>query len=348
MAYAGLRMAPQSLSTEDLRRLPKSTGNVDRFGRRIDYLRISITDRCNLRCVYCMPPEGVALAPKDALLTPDEVVRLAAAAYALGFCKFRVTGGEPLVVRHVLTFLQALRRATPHALLALTTNGVHLAEMAGDLRRAGVQRLNISLDTLRPERFLRLTRRDDLAAVLQGIEAALCEGFERVKINAVIVRGVNDDELLDLAALAQRWPVDVRFIEQMPLDGQVDGGFLGAHDIVATLATAYTDLHPVQPDDARAAAQQVFASSRLRGQVAVIAPRSSKFCGSCNRLRLTPHGELKGCLLSEGTLDVRGPLRAGVDDIALGDLLRYAIGIKPLEYSDGAYGLDRPMSAIGG
>ncbi|HET6347392.1 MAG TPA: GTP 3',8-cyclase MoaA, partial [Myxococcota bacterium] len=327
MAYPRLRILPTTVRPGDLRGLPLANGNVDRFGRRIDYMRISLTDRCNLRCVYCMPAEGVALGPKDALLRHDEIVRVAGAALSLGFRKFRLTGGEPLVVRDIVPLVARLREATRGARLGLTTNAVRLAVLAAPLRAAGLESVNISLDTLRPERFLAMTRRDELAAVLAGIETALA-CFPRVKLNCVVVPGVNDDELEALAALAVDRPLQVRFIEAMPLDGQADGGFLGADAIVDRLGRAFP-LAAKAPEDPRDAAHRLFTAPGWAGAVGVIAPRSQKFCASCNRLRLTPHGELKGCLLAEGTLDLRTPLREGLNDTELDMLLRYAIGIKP-------------------
>lgn len=347
MSHPRLRLAPDMVDPSHLDKSQLVGGNVDRLGRRIDYLRISITDRCNLRCVYCMPEQGVALSPKDELLSFEEIWRVAQAAHALGFRKFRVTGGEPLVVKNVLVFLQGLRRVTGDATLCLTTNGTLLGDYIDDLRDIGVSRINISLDTLDPVRFNRLARRDGLPKVLAAIERAAAAGFERVKVNAVIVPGVNEDDLVPIAGLAERLPIDVRFIEQMPLDGEVDGGFMGAEEMLARISAAYP-LSRTAPDDARQAAQLMYTSDRLRGRIGVIAPRSKKFCASCNRLRLTPSGELKGCLLSQGTVDLRAALRAGIDDDQLELLLRYTIGIKPAEYDDARYGLDRSMSAIGG
>ena len=320
---------------------------LDPFGRHIDYLRVSITDRCSLRCVYCMPAEGVTLGPKHELLSFEEHWRVAASARRLGFEKFRVTGGEPLIVRDVLVFLRGLREATRGATLCLTTNGLHLAALAQPLRDSGVQRLNVSLDTLDPTRFERLTRRPGLEKVLEGIERAVRCGFESVKVNAVIVPGVNEDDLVPLAGLAARWPIDVRFIEEMPLDGEPDRGFMGAQEMLRRLREAY-ELQPVAPDDPRQAAQLMYRSPSLEGRIGLIAPRSEKFCASCNRMRLTPNGELKGCLLSQGTLDLRARLREGLDDAALDRLLTHAIGLKPKEYTNERYGLDRSMSAIGG
>ncbi|MBI3180239.1 MAG: GTP 3',8-cyclase MoaA [Deltaproteobacteria bacterium] len=347
MQTSRLRIISPEAPPGDLSGMSLPERNIDRFGRTIDYMRISITDRCNLRCVYCMPEEGVELHPRDELLRFEEICRVAASARRLGFRKFRVTGGEPLVVRDVLVLLREVRRATEGATLALTTNGVRLAEMAAAVRAAGVERLNISLDTLDRERFRALSRRDNLGEVLAGIEAALAVGYARIKINAVIVRGINEVDLIPLAALARERPIDVRFIEQMPLDGQPDHGFLGADEMVRRISAVFP-LTAMAPEDPRQAAQLMYRSEALRGFIGIVAPRSKKFCATCNRLRLTPNGELKGCLLSEGTLDLRAALRSGVTDAHLDDLLRYAIGIKPLEYRNERYGLDRPMSAIGG
>lgn len=347
MSHPRLRLAPEVVRPGEIDRALLAAGNVDRLGRRIDYMRISVTDRCNLRCVYCMPEEGVKLSPKDELLSFEEIWRVAGSAHRLGFTKFRVTGGEPLVVKNILVFLEGLRRATGDATLCITTNGTLLGHYIDDLLELGISRLNVSLDTLDPARFKQLTRRDGLDDVLQAIERAAFAGFAKVKVNAVIVPGVNEDDLVPVASLAERLPIDVRFIEQMPLDGQKDGGFLGAEEMLNRLRAVYP-LSQSAPDDARQAAQLMYSAPQLRGRIGVIAPRSKKFCTACNRLRLTPNGELKGCLLSEGTLDVREALRAGVDDDGLNELLRYAIGIKPAEYRDERYGLDRSMSAIGG
>ncbi len=347
MKVSPLRILSPEAPPGDLSGTELPERNVDRFGRTIDYMRISITDRCNLRCVYCMPEEGVPLHPRQELLRFEEICRVAAGARRLGFRKFRVTGGEPLVVRDVLVLLAELRRATQGATLALTTNGVRLADMAASLRQVGVERLNISLDTLDRERFHQLSRRDNLDEVLAGLESALAAGFVRIKINAVIVRGINEDDLIPLASLARERPIDVRFIEQMPLNGHHDHGFIGADEMVRRIHAVFP-LTAMAPEDPRQAAQLMYRSAALRGHIGIVAPRSKKFCATCNRLRLTPNGELKGCLLSEGTLDLRAALRAGVTDAQLNDLLRYAIGIKPLEYHNARYGLDRAMSAIGG
>lgn len=321
-------------------------GNRDAYGRRVDYLRISITDRCNLRCVYCMPEEGVTLAAQATLLSFTEIWRVARAAHAIGFRKFRITGGEPLVVRDVVAFVRGLKAAVGDSVVALTTNAVRLAPLAAALRQAGVQRVNISLDTLQPTRFASLCRRDQWAEAWGGLQAALQAGFERVKINVVVVAGINDDEVLDLAKLAEQFPVDVRFIEHMPSIASACD-FVTAAALVARLRQVY-DLCQVTPADLRQAAALVYTAPGLQGTLGVIAPRSRKFCAQCNRLRLTPGGELKGCLLTPGGIQLRDALRGGVSDAELQKLLAFAVGNKPWAYDDAHYGLDRSMSALGG
>lgn len=347
MSYPGLRILPTALSPSDLKALPKSGGNVDGLGRTIDYLRISLTDRCNLRCVYCMPEEGVALEARERLLSFEEIWSVAAATRRLGFRKFRITGGEPLVVKDFEVFLNGLHRAVDGATIAMTSNGVLATELVGRMPSLGVSRLNLSLDTLDADRFERLTRRRGLASVLETLDRAARAGFERVKINAVIVPGVNECDIVPLAGLARKYDIDVRFIEQMPLDGRADAGFVGADEILSRIDAVY-GLEATPLDEEGQAAQLMYRSPGLLGRVGVIAPRSKKFCASCNRMRLTSTGELKGCLLSEGTLNLRDFLRQGASDSDLDAFIRYAIAIKPAEYGDDRYGLDRPMSAIGG
>lgn len=342
-----LNILPDTVRPSDLSGQHVPSQNVDAFGRRIDYLRISVTDRCNLRCVYCMPESGVPLQRRSELLSFEEIWRIARAATEIGFSKFRITGGEPMVVRGILDFLKGIKHAIAGSKLCLTSNGVLLADTIEQVRELGVDRINISLDTLDPNRFKRLTRRDGLDRVLYSIDRAIELGFERVKVNAVIVRGINEDDLIPLVSLAEHRDIDVRFIEQMPLDGQTDGGFLGASEMTRSIHAHYP-LEAVPPKDSRQSAQLMFRSARLRGQVGVIAPRSEKFCTHCNRMRLTSNGELKGCLLKSGTLDIKTAIRDGATDQQLQQLLLYAVGAKPEKYRNEQYGLDRSMSAIGG
>ena len=320
--------------------------NRDGFGRRVDYLRLSLTDRCNLRCTYCMPAEGVALQPREHLLTFEEIWRVAGAAFALGFRKFRITGGEPLVVRDIVRFVAGLRRVVGTSKIAMTTNAVRLAPLARPLREAGLQLLNISCDTLRADRFVAIARRPHLDDMLRGLDAALIAGFERVKINAVVLPGVNDDELVELARLTERFAVDVRFIEAMPQLGS-PRAFVGADAMLKTLRGAF-DLREVPPEDASQAARMVYTAPGLLGTLAFIAPLTHKFCAQCNRMRLTPQGELKGCLLTPGGMDLRDALRSGISDASLQTRIGAAIGQKPWAYDDDHHGLDRSMSAIGG
>jgi GTP 3',8-cyclase len=321
--------------------------NTDAFGRTIDYLRIAVTDRCSLRCVYCMPEAGVPLAPRLELLSFEEIWRVAASARRLGFVKFRITGGEPLEVKNILELVAGIRRVVGDATVGLTTNGMRLTELARSLKDAGVDRLNVSLDAVSPECFRAVTRKDGVARVLAGIDRALAAGFSRLKLNAVIVAGVNESEIVPLAGLARERPVDVRFIEQMPLDGDNTRGFLGAAEILRRIGEVYP-LTPTSPEDPRQSAQSMYRSARLHGLIGMVAPRTKKFCHACNRLRLTPKGELKGCLLQAGTVDLKARLRRGITDDELDTLVALAIGKKPQEYPDDGFGVGRSMRSVGG
>ena len=320
--------------------------NRDSFGRRVDYLRLSLTDRCNLRCTYCMPAEGVALQSREQLLTFAEIWRVAAAAHALGFRKFRITGGEPLVVRDIVSFVRGLRSVVGPSKIAMTTNAVRLAPLALPLREAGLQWVNISCDTLRPDNFVAIARRACLDDVLAGVAAALEAGFERVKINVVVIPGLNEDELVNLASFAERHPIQVRFIEAMPQLGD-KRVFVDAEAVLARLRQAY-DLREILPEDPSQPAQMVYTAPNLRGSLAFIAPLSRKFCAQCNRMRLTPHGDLKGCLLTSGGMSLRDALRGGISDHDLQKMIGAALAQKPWAYDDAFHGLDRSMSAIGG
>ena len=326
----------------------------DAHGRKLDYLRISITDRCNLRCAYCMPADGVPRLPHAAVLRYEEIRRLVGLARDLGFAHFRVTGGEPLVRRGAVAFLADLARDLAGRDLALTTNGTLLAPIARRLRAASLRRVNISLDTLRPGRFAQLTRRDDWAAAWAGVEAALAAGFAPVKLNVVVVAGFNDDEVLDFARLTHKRPLHVRFIELMPLgEGcALPGGLVGADEILAELAAAGSLVRPgpaAGPGGAGPA--EVYRWGDGVGTVGVIPALSNCFCGDCNRLRLTATGQLEPCLAAERAIDLRGPLRAGAGDGVLKDLFRLAAAIKPAGHTmpEGtAPGKRRRMSRIGG
>ncbi len=323
---------------------------LDRYHRVINYLRVSVTDRCNLRCAYCMPEEGVRPLDHAEVLSYEEILRVARVAVRMGIHKVRITGGEPMVRRGLLGFLGELAAIPGIRDLSLTTNGVLLAGMARDLRAAGLRRVNVSLDTLRPERFERITRRPGLERVVEGIRAARAAGLEPVKVNVVAMRGFNDDEILDFVDFARQEGVEVRFIEFMPAGGAWDRRrVVPAAEILDTLLAR----HPFEPAG-RETASGPSRTYRLPDgtRVGVISPLSDHFCGTCNRLRLTAAGRLRTCLFSDREVDLRRVLRSGADDRALEAVLRAAVAQKPEGHgmaADAPCGADRPtMSRVGG
>lgn len=288
----------------------------DRHGRPLEYLRLAVTDRCNLRCFYCMPEEGIQYLPKHELLSYEEMERLVGIMAGLGVRKVRLTGGEPLVRRDLLPFMERLSRIPGIEELTLTTNGVLTAPHVPALARLGVRAVNLSLDTLDRTRFAQITRRDELPRVLQTLDALLAAGI-RVKINAVVMDGQNTQDLPALAALTRQLPVDVRFIEEMPFNG-------GSH--AATAATlpwnhrrilGHLEQHlgPLRPEPARPGdTASHYTVPGHAGRLGIIAAYSRTFCGSCNRLRLTAEGGIKTCLYDQGVLDLRSLLRGGASD----------------------------------
>jgi len=325
-------------------------GLRDPYHRVINYLRISVTDRCNLRCAYCMPENGIDLLHHSDILSYEEILRVARVAVGLGIRKIRVTGGEPLVRRGILGFLERVSHIEGVLDLSLTTNGILLAEMASDLKRCGLGRVNVSLDTLKPGVYERITRRPGLDRVLSGLEAARRAGIGPIKINVVALRGVNDEEILDFAAFAQEGGYEVRFIEFMPsdTDSWEASRFLAAAEVLDTLRTRY-NLEPVT-QETPAGPSRTF---RLPGgaKVGVISPLSDHFCGSCNRLRLTAEGKLRSCLFSEQETDVRQILRSGAGDVPLVEAIRDAVHRKPRGHSLGEADRHKcglSMSRIGG
>ena len=334
------------------RDLPRVTPLVDRFGRVHTDLRVSLTDRCNLRCTYCMPEEGLAWLPRQEVLTDDEVVRLVGvAAQRLGITEVRLTGGEPLLRRGLPGLVARLASLEPALELSITTNGIGLARTADALREAGLHRVNVSLDTLRPERFAEITRRDRHADVLAGLRAARAAGLAPVKVNAVPVRGVNDDEIADLAAFAVEEGYRLRFIESMPLDAQDAWDreqMITADEILARLEERF-ELEPVPRDDhAPAEEWRIVGTDAVVG---VIASVTRAFCGSCDRVRLTADGQLRNCLFATKESDLRGLLRGGADDAALEAAWRSCIAGKGPGHAINSVDFrrpERPMSAIGG
>ena len=321
----------------------------DPFGRRIDYLRVSVTDWCNLRCAYCMPAGGLRWKPKADLLTRDEIARIARAAARLGVRKVRLTGGEPLVRHDLPALVEAIARVEGVEEISLTTNGVLLERLAAPLAGAGLSRVNISLDTLDPAKFRRITRRGDLERVWRGIEAAERAGLAPVKLNTVVIRGFNDDELGGLARLTIAKPWHVRFIELMPVGqlGDWGGGFpaetertLPVQEMLArleTLGLARAD-GPAGNGPAR-----VFRIPGAQGTVGFIAPLSEHFCASCNRLRLTADGRLRPCLLTEGEVDLSEALRSGQN---LDHLIAQAVAHKPSGHTLGQPAAPAPRSRM--
>ncbi|MFB7666075.1 GTP 3',8-cyclase MoaA [Kitasatospora sp. NPDC056138] len=323
---------------------------VDRFGRVHTDLRISLTDRCNLRCTYCMPAEGLDWLPRAEVLDDDEIVRLARiAVQRLGIRSLRLTGGEPLLRRGLPGLIARLSALGPG--LSLTTNGIGLARTAGDLRAAGLERVNVSLDTLRPERYAEITRRDRIADVLAGLAAARAAGLAPVKVNAVPVRGVNDDEILDLVEFAAAHGYRMRFIESMPLDAQGAwdrSRMVTADELLEILARRW-ELHPVgRHGNAPAEEWRIAGTDTVVG---VIASVTRPFCGGCDRVRLTADGQLRNCLFATEESDLRALLRGGADDARIEAAWRSTIARKGPGHDIGSADFvrpDRPMSAIGG
>jgi cyclic pyranopterin phosphate synthase len=323
---------------------------VDGFGRTHRDLRISVTDRCDLRCTYCMPAEGLEWLDRAEILSFEEIERVARLCVArLGVTSIRLTGGEPTVRAGIVDLVARL--AGLGVDLALTTNGVRLDSLAAPLAAAGLQRINVSLDTLRRDRFERTTRRDRLDAVLAGIDAAVHAGLDPVKVNCVVVRGVNDDEVVDLAEFGRERGVTVRFIEYMPLDadGRWDrSSVVGQHEIVEAIHR----VHPLEP-----VVRGHQPASRFRfldgmGEVGVIPSVTAPFCGDCDRIRLTADGELRACLFATGGTDLRPVLRdAGSDDDQLEALVRRVVRDKWAGHGISTVDFVRPgrsMSQIGG
>ncbi len=323
---------------------------VDPFGRVIKDLRISVTDRCNFRCTYCMPEEGMTWLPRSEVLSFEEIERICQVMVRrYGVESIRLTGGEPTVRARLPLLVERL--AALGVDVAMTTNGATLRLIAGDLRRAGLRRINISLDTLRRDRFVEMTRRDELVNVLDGIAAAKDVGFDPVKLNTVVQRGVNDDEIVDLATFGREHGVEVRFIEFMPLDasgGWADGSVVGQDEIIGHIATVY----PVEQLPARGAAP----ADRWRyldghGTVGVIPSVTKPFCGDCDRVRLTADGQFRTCLFATDEFDLRRAMRAGESDDELAARIERAVGTKWAGHRINQVDFVRPkrsMSQIGG
>jgi len=325
----------------------------DKYGRTINYIRISVTDRCNLRCVYCMPEEGIENMTHDEILRYEEILRVVKIAKGFGISHIRITGGEPLV-RKNLVFLIRQIKALGIEDLALTTNGTLLAPLSRDLKEAGLDRVNISLDTLNPEKYAKITRCVKLEDVLNGIDAAIRAGLHPVKINMVVMAGLNEDEISDMARLAYELPVHVRFIEVMPIGPEP---LLESHARVSLgqILTRIRKLGKLQPtqDIKKAGPSETFRLAGARGTVGFIAAISHPFCQFCNRIRLTADGKIRPCLASDIEVDIRSILRSNDTseriNAQLANAFRKAIDLKPQKHQLAKHSThSRRMCQIGG
>ena len=316
---------------------------IDTYGRRISYLRLSVTELCNLRCRYCMPEDGVCKKRHEEMLTQEETVTAVRAAAALGIRKLRITGGEPLVKNNIVGLCREVSAVEGIDEVCLTTNGTLLPKLAVPLREAGVSRLNISLDTLDAEKFRYITRIGDFSEAMAGIRAALDAGYDKVKINSVLIGGFNDDEITALAELTRRYPVDVRFIELMPM---YDSGDFGPEAFIpyTVVTDRLPELVPV-PDDGGVA--RLYRLPDAQGNIGLISPVSAHFCAACNRIRITADGKIKPCLHSSDEISIKG-----MDYDGMLETLRTAILSKPQWHGELSY-LERShaarnMNQIGG
>ena len=322
----------------------------DSFGRTVTDLRVSVTDRCNLRCVYCMPAEPEWLA-KPEILTFEEIGRLVRIAAGLGVTHVRITGGEPTARKRLPDLVGTLARVDGIRDLAMTTNGILLEELAVPLREAGLHRINVSLDTLRGEKFVHLARRDGFDRVMKGLEAADRAGFRPIKVNVVVMRGINDDEIVDFAAMSRERPWRVRFIEFMPLDGDRAWSrdkVVSAREILDRIRERW----PLEPGEAHAAdPARTWRFADGVGDIGIIASVTEPFCSDCDRIRVTPDGKLRTCLFSVRETDLKGPMRSGATDEEIAALFRHAVAGKEAGHGINDPEFVRPgraMYAIGG
>jgi cyclic pyranopterin phosphate synthase len=323
----------------------------DAFDRRIDYLRISLTDRCNLRCVYCMPASGMHFMPRPELLTSEELVLVVRAAAKAGFRKIRLTGGEPSLRPDLIELVRAIKSVPGIEHMAMTTNGLRLHKTAAALKEAGLDRLNISIDTLDPVKFRQMTRGGRLDQVWEGIKEADRVGLHPIKLNAVIVRGLNDDEVPQLAALTLEHRWEMRFIEVMPLTGVANvaqDGVVKSEELIAQIEAAYGPLESLglaPTDSARR-----YRIPGAQGKLGFISAISDPFCSTCNRMRLTADGRLHLCLLRDDEVDLRAAIRSGASEAEIEQLVRHAVAIKPWGHGlpEGVLPTLRGMSELGG
>jgi cyclic pyranopterin phosphate synthase len=328
----------------------------DRYDRDINYLRVSVTDRCNLRCKYCLPKDGVSLIGHDDILRYEEILRVIRVASNLGISKVRITGGEPLVRKGLIDFIAAVNAIPGIVDISLTTNGILLEKYAEDLFHAGIKRVNISLDSLDPDKYAEITRGGDLHAVLRGIDAVKRIGFSPIKINTVVIQGFNDGEILDFAAMSLEKPYQIRFIELMPMGGIDNGGKYLSNEYVMEQIQKVHALEEINGKKAKTdGPARIFKLKDGMGEVGFISPVSHHFCFSCNRLRLTAEGHLRACLLSDDEIDLKKKLREKCSETELTQIIEDAIANKPINHNlhlidDGNHlkKCIKEMSAIGG
>lgn len=332
----------------------------DNFQRTIDYMRISITDRCNLRCIYCMPSKGLVPMKHKDILSYEEIVRILRIAVRIGVRKVRITGGEPLIRKNVSYLISLIKNIEDIEDLSLTTNGITLAGYAQEIADAGLKRINISLDSLRADRYREMTRGGELDSVLKGIDSAERAGLVPVKINMVPIRGFNDDEIGDFAQLTMKVPYQVRFIEFMPFgkENMWDPEYFISAEEIKSRVEKIGELHPVRLR--RSGPARYYAFDGAAGVLGFISPLSNHFCGKCNRLRLTADGKLRPCLFSETEIDIKTAIRNDAPDNEIERLIKLAIQVKPeghnMRIQDTELGkllrdggdYKRPMSKIGG
>ncbi|XP_013865657.1 molybdenum cofactor biosynthesis protein 1 isoform X4 [Austrofundulus limnaeus] len=331
--------------------LPFSAFLTDSFGRRHNYLRISLTEKCNLRCQYCMPEEGVKLTPRGQLLSTSEVLTLARLFVREGVEKIRLTGGEPLIRPDVLEIIAELKKLEGLKTVAVTTNGINLSRLLPNLKEAGLDLINISLDSLVPAKFEFIVRRKGFHKVMEGINKAVELGYSPVKINCVVIRGLNEDELLDFVSLTETKPLEVRFIEYMPFDGNKWNfkKMVSYQEMLDRIRQQWPKLERLQGGSADTA--KMFKVPGFSGQLGFITSMSENFCGSCNRLRITADGNLKVCLFGNSEVSLRDVLRSGASDEELLQIIGAAVGRKKQQHA-GMFSIsqmkNRPMILIGG
>ena len=326
---------------------------TDSFDRTIDYVRIAVTDRCNLRCFYCMPAEGVPYEPKLHLLSYEEITRILRVLSQLGFQKVRFTGGEPFLRKDFMQLLENTAGLDAYKSIHITSNGTLLQQHIAKLKKLGITKINLSIDSLDKERFHKITRRDDFEKVMQTFYLLVDNGF-KIKLNAVIMKGINTQDIIPLALLSKDYPVDVRFIEEMPFNGgyKKNVELYSARDIHADLKAHFTTLEKLPSKHGDTAS--LFSIPGYKGNIGVIAAFSRTFCNTCNRLRISAKGEIKSCLYDDGVFNIRDYIRSGVTDQALADKFRELIHLKPKDGFEAEKMRKTPkkamqsMSSIGG